>query len=684
MEVINNTLYISYRELVRSEDNPAGVMSESYYYVLCSREQLKRLNRACYSKKVLIEFNSVPIKYRSLYIKLHGDPMLEHKSQSFVSRIKPDIQALETFTAYRYDGNKSLSDKKDVVSRYCNDAAILNALHEREQELITARATGPGRYSKTEFWNWAIDAIDSVKLIYPNTLPVKPKPLQRKYERYLEGGHITLIHAGYGNKNKHIFYENEIGEALMLGLLSDGRRFSDVQVAEMYNIWADANGKQKAMPRTVCNVRREYDVQIKYGREGKAAFRDKYDKTINRDRPSAPLLLINSDDNILDLCYIENRVVVSRTKKNGEQTITEQRNDFYRPALYVVLDAHCDYVLGYAVGNTVTVDLVRQAFRNAMQHIKELTGSYYLWHQLTADNWSRKTLTPYFKSLARTTLTEVGNARGKVIEAFFGAPWRSSLSQFPNYIGPNIRAKLQINPDFVKNHIASRPPKEQCYSQVATHIERMRQLPWSNTSKSRQQVWLENFRVSEKAQQRTISTETYLSLFGEEHTSLNTVTNKGILLTIGGEKIRYDIPKEVYRNVIGRKMQIVYDPSNLGEILVKDDTYRFTTKPYINQPMALADMTTGDGVRLQERLNEKKDFMKQIISEAEYRKELLESQGITAEGMLQAGVLIKEQVISATQTYQKNRYGNTDDDYDDDNFLSTFYSPKINKKQITQ
>jgi hypothetical protein len=65
-------------------------------------------------------------------------------------------------------------------------------------------------------------------------------------------------------------------------------------------------------------------------------------------RPSAPLLLIGSDDNDLDL-YFQNETA----NKKGHTVV----NYFHRFKLIVVMDAFNDYVLGYAQADVVTAEL---------------------------------------------------------------------------------------------------------------------------------------------------------------------------------------------------------------------------------------------------------------------------------------------------------------------------------------
>lgn len=160
-------------------------------------------------------------------------------------------------------------------------------------------------------------------------------------------------------------------------------------------------------------------------------------------------------------------------------------------------------------------------------------------------------------------------------------------------------------------------------------------------------------------------------------------------ITVDLERYIYDIPDNIYLDVVGKTTQVTYDPEDMSSILVEDDNgIRFVAEAYVKNKMALYDQNTDDRKTIQERISAKKVQRQTIISAKERREELSYRGGIDAEGMLKAGYLTKEDNFAAQAAYRTSLYGSSnisqDDDYDDDNFLSTFYSPKINKKQITQ
>lgn len=681
MEIINNTLYISYRELVRSEDNPAGVMPEgTYKKLMFVTKILKRLSRGCYSQEVLIEFNSVPIKYRSQWIELHGDPMAVHKSQSFVSRIKPDIEARNFFAGYRFENNPSQGIKAERIEQYCTDVAILNAITSEISDMTKARAKSGARPSG--YWDAALQRVNSVRELYPMcNLPQKAITLKRKYDRYIAEGYEAMVHKGNGNQNTATITDEDSKTTLM-ELLCYGTQFNCEKVAEKYNIWAAANDKREITARTVVNFMQKHDAEISMYREGRRKWENKYGKVMHRERPSAPLLLINSDDNDLDLYC---KVNVERRVKGKVKVV---KSDWYRFKLYVVLDAHCDYILGYAYGHEITKEVIRAAYRNAMHHVKELTGGYHLWHQIVADRWGLNSdLRQFYERQAIFTPPEKDNARSKVIESSFGIVWHNELREYDNYAGPNITSNRRLSEEWIDAHKANFPTYAEGVVQIEKFIEKMRNVSRKDSGKSRQQVWLENVQAKESSRERRITREAFLSLFGEKHEHKNRLTNRGVNITVDSERYIYDIPDNIYLDVVGKTTQVTYDPEDMSSILVEDDNgIRFVAQEYVKNKMALYDQNADDKKTIQERISAKRAQRQTIISAKDQREELSYRGGIDAEGMLKAGYLTKEDNFAAQAAYRTSLYGSSSisQDDDDDNFLSTFYSPKTNKKQITQ
>lgn len=368
-------------------------------------------------------------------------------------------------------------------------------------------------------------------------------------------------------------------------------------------------------------------------RNGIAMVGNTLSKNISRNRASSPLLLINADDNNQDIFFI-----------NGD-------NKWYRPALYVVIDTFNDYILGYAWGDTVTKDLIREAFRNANNHVKMITNNdnqAYGWHQLQTDRWgisgkNTTDLEQFYNTMSIFTPAGLKNAKSKYVEASFGTVWHQMLKVcFPNnYTGYNIDSKKKINKDLLnpKNF----PDISEADEMIERFINVMRCTTRGKSTLNRQEEWLQAFHASDRSKQKALSKEQELQIFGKEHTYENTITNNGVMPTIGGMTIQYELSQAELLQHIGKKVQVVYDENDLSRVLITDGKgLRKVVSAYEKVPGAFADYKEGDAERIKALQAEKKTLLPLIQKNIEGRKAILERERIDAESRIKAGVLNKE------------------------------------------
>ncbi|MFN4248950.1 MAG: Mu transposase C-terminal domain-containing protein [Flavipsychrobacter sp.] len=630
MERIDGKIYLTYDELV------PGIMPEGTYKGARGRNALEVLGRGGRGNQVLINYHSLSEVYRKLVIATLGDPEKLLATDPIKERIVPDHHAQAFYTNYLLPTGGKLPI--DDINKLATAASWLKGIAQMAADKRVLKATLG--MSMAEFWQRVATLIADNRI----DLPKNRIRLQEKLELFKAQGYVTLIEVHkYGNNNRSKV-KDEVSEALLLELIGNDKKHDDSIVLELYNKWAVANGQPiiKSVG-TIANYRKRNDWQLRPMREGGRDNYNRYGLVIKRARPSAPLLLVNSDDNDLDLFFID-------TDR------TDSGKYYHRYKLVVVIDAYNDYILGYATGRTQTQQLVYEAYLNAMYNIKRLTGQWYLPHQLQADRWGldknlTNSLAQFYKSLGVFTPAKVGNARSKYIERSFGTEWHQQLKMFPNYGGHNITSKEKRNSDAVELAKRDFPTMEQSPAVIEAFIQRMRQC------KDREAKWLEAFMASEKSRERSITDEHMLLIFGTRHETGNqyegnTITNEGITITIEGAKYTYQVPEELYLQNVGKTVQVVYDAQDMTRILVTDGgTLRFIAYQTGLMPSALADYKEGDRKRLNELLERKqRDMIKQAAA-GEMRKNLLESAGVNAESLLQAGVLIKDIKQGAEQLY---------------------------------
>ncbi|MFR9506143.1 MAG: hypothetical protein SNI32_08700, partial [Rikenellaceae bacterium] len=132
MEIINGILYIEHEELVQSEQNPQGVMSASMYkWLLHTEKILRRLERGGNGRKVQIEYNSVPQRYRDDWEAMNGDPYNAASKKSFLGQCKFDEEALRYYLGAESADGSVIEQPLDaaLARKYANEASVLGTIH---------------------------------------------------------------------------------------------------------------------------------------------------------------------------------------------------------------------------------------------------------------------------------------------------------------------------------------------------------------------------------------------------------------------------------------------------------------------------------------------------------------------------------------------------------------------------
>jgi len=455
-------------------------------------------------------------------------------------------------------------------------------------------------------------------------LPTSTRRLKDRIEAYRQKGYESIVDWRFGNKLA-AKVKDELAESFLLELLSHPNQYDDVLVAHIYNNEAKKRGYKPITYATVGNWRRRHEALIIARRQGWASFDDKYRVQVLGRRPSAPLLLVEHDDNVLDLYFQDENGAYNRYKA------------------IVVIDSFNDYVLGYAYSLQLSNELVYAAYANAMRHIKELTGDWYLPHQIKSDNWNRKELFPFYESIGHFFPSPVGSKKRGYIEQFFGsAHWKRCLKAGANnYTGNNITARTRgVNMEVLASNKQAYPTVAAGVQQIEDFFARLRQLP-DSSGKSKQQKWLEAWQNMPDARKRRITDEQYLMLFGIEKKEKIRISNLGIRTQIAGEEYFYSVPQELHLRAIGAEVTIKYDPIDLSRVLVIGNQFRFVAGQARRIAKAIRDYLPGERAYLNALLQEKRKQVDYVNDLAARRQRILAESGIEPDALLSSGLLVK-------------------------------------------
>lgn len=660
MRYMDNILCLEYNELV-----PVVVEKPDTYNKLRQRGNITVHGVGGNGRRVLIEYESMPDRYKVQVVDHYGDPYKYASKQPILDSLVWDAEAYSFYSQYVLPcgsqlpfSDEDLNGKPQInyVDRYATNATWLNMLGRMIADKRTLKREL--NLSVTDFWEIVTDLIR----IKDVSIPTNAKRLKAKLKEYLQirndHGATTAYEYlvekhkfGNGHSKK---VADEVAEAVLKELLS--KNHDDTIVHLAYNDWAKENGRPLLISNaTVSYRRRSWNSELTLERKGLAAVGNQLSKKIKGVRPSAPLLLVNSDDNVLDLYF----------RKLDEKS----KNDWYRPVLYVVMDSFNDYPLGYAWGDSVTIELVKEAYRNAQRYVQQVTGDSYGWHQLQTDKWGldnkqQNELGMFYKSMGHSTPAALKNANSKYIEQSFGTNWHKLLKLVAkgNYSGHNITAKRQINRDNLK--ASDFPYLDDAPQMIEDLIWSYRNIKNQKTGKSRHEEWLEAFTASDKSKAKLWSDAERLQIFGIKHKHLNRVNDYGVTPTLLGQKRYYEMSQQEIYNHVNTPVQVYYDAHDLSKILVTDGKgVRLILNEWKAVPRAIADYEDGDAERIHRLQAEKKTLLPMIQTNIDNRKALLERKKIDAESRLNAGVMVKEVAHTDMKVLQA---GNSTDDIRDD------------------
>jgi hypothetical protein len=667
MEYINNELHLEYEEFVPS------IMNKKNYDYHRGKGNIDVVGYGGKGRIVYIKYESLPPKHKAKVLEVYGCPYKYVLRKPLLNSIKHDQAAQDFYTNYVLPNGLKLpasdTDLKgkpqiNYVMRYTTAANWLNML----QELTADKATLKKEFnvSVMEFWKAVFELI-KIKQV---KLPATRKHLLPKLKAYTENGYETLIETHKFGNTFSAKVNDETAKAYLFKLLSLRNKHADTTVAEEYAKYCAEFGGEPITPEAVGYWRKKWQLELSVERDGISETVSRFAKNVQRERPSAPLLLINGDDNNWDVYF-----------KGAPKT------NWYRPALYVVIDAFNDYPLGYAWGNTINIEVVKEAYRNANRHIQELTGDNYIWQQLQTDRWgiSGKNTTEieqFYNSTSPFFASGLNNKGSNYIERSFGDVWHKILMKaFPkNYAGNNITAKKKLNRE--KLNPADFPHISEAPKLIHLFIEALRQTKRKDCELTRQQEWLQAFSESSKSKKRLLSEEQRLLIFGKRNLKRNSlelqtnrITKDGITVALLGKKHTYELSQWQVAKYLGKPMNVVYDEANLDKVLLTDgDKLRIVAYKYKKVPAALADYEEGDSARIKALIEEKKVIMPYIQGFTAEKQALLDRAGIDAESRLQAGVLTKaiaykdQQYITAKNNGAKVIDISTTDDEEIDPF----------------
>ncbi len=187
---ISTSPWLTYRELVKTLDNPTGLIPKGTFDSLKQRGNIRVSNIGGNGREVHIEFDSLPtrpINYQQIVKDHFGDPRKYIAIQPLKDLLHMDDVARKWYADYILPCGKNIPFEYQV--KYARSCDWLNmiAVCLKDKRYLKDRM----KISITEFWDNVALLIRKDELVHD--LPGSVDRLRRIFSRYQDGGYESLV-----------------------------------------------------------------------------------------------------------------------------------------------------------------------------------------------------------------------------------------------------------------------------------------------------------------------------------------------------------------------------------------------------------------------------------------------------------------------------------------------------------
>ena len=451
MERYNNILCVDLSELTRSDDGPA-VMSRTNYDKLNNRNRIHIVRRGGGMDTVaLIEYASLPDRFKERYIEKYGDPELE------LIRQQMEYRTDQAAHDWYHDDRRGLPSK--VAERCTVNASVLRILSDKKRRMTTSRAvSGSGRGI---CWDAIMEESERLRGVCSHTLPgsARLKELIRKFDKE---GYPCLVSGKLGNSNGRTVTE-EMGRMIIALKRSKNPVYSTEAIRLKVNAVAPERGwKQIRSKGTIENYLNSHVALWKDTEVGTTRAKMMLNRMHSTILPTMPNARWEGDGTKVNLYY--------RTYADGK----EKMATFW---VYEFIDVASEVMLGRSFGSGEDFRMFYDGFRNAVENV----GLFP--YELVNDNQSSATTRQVKEWLSRCVqvprTSAPHNGPSKTIESVFGRFQSEILGQHWNFTGQNVTAKKDSSKpdiDLITLNIGGLPNYQECIAMYEADVE-----AWNNS-----------------------------------------------------------------------------------------------------------------------------------------------------------------------------------------------------------
>jgi len=457
---------------------------------------------------------------------------------------------------------------------------------------------------------WKKGTITSIRVLLRNAVEYKRDGIQ------------SLVHKGVGNVNRE--KADAQVHAKLIELASNRVKYSWEDVSMMYNNWADEVGKPNMTTSAVksyLNIPKVKRVWY-YARHGKLAGDLELQPLIQRDAPSFPDALWSIDGTTMQLYYKDDK--------------GKMLSDLYA---YFVTDAHTGAIIGHSIAFAETAEMVTEALKDAID--THQNKPYQLQYDNSSANLERG-VQAFASNMSRVHFPcEPYKGQGKYVESIIGHFQQRVLRHREFFKGGNITTRSlnsKANPELLAE-LKKNPER------LLTRIEIINEFKyaiaeWNARGEKRDSYgrWVGESKIHryETIQHEKRAKLNYfdkLSMFVTTLKQQYKYSTRGIEIEISKKKYTFIVPDGdncishfLFTNEhLGEKFEVRLDVSKpemctlLQKGIVVAHAY-----PVERVASCVADKNPGDGAKLAEVLNKRKEFdFKSALTELERQMSIL-------------------------------------------------------------
>lgn len=544
-----NTVCVEGGLLYKDQD---PVMKLSDYRNLINR-YATTLRTGGNGRTALIDFNTIPKRFRDAIINRYGDPFKKNVTEFITSQLKPDTSAFDYFSTFKLPDGRNLPEP--TQREYFINAQILNLCEETvNKQKNRQRVFGKSRITDT--WKQLAAAITELDPhLYPHTLPSNPRSLARRCKKYMSDGYASLVHKNFGNGHA-VKIEGDVADWILATYMLPNK----VSIPLLHNTylklnksngWPSLSESAIALWLDKPEIRRIW----KLSRDGKEAWVKEFQHHTKRDRSKwFPNAYWAMDGTKLDWLHQEDNSIRMAAKLK----------------MNVIIDVFSEKILGWSFSETEDHTDHFKAIKMAFNQSQ--SKPYYLTYDNQSGHKSSRMQELYSNAVAKeggTHHPHKAYAKNNPIEQVFNRFQQQCVNQWWFSDGQGIKVRRDDNKpnmDFIMNNRDFLKDRETLESAFKITVDK-----WNNATHPH----FEALTRSEVYDQPAPMSEAFtfldqVGLFWITNPKQVTYKRGGMIMTVAKQEYEYEVYDEDNKidsnfrvKYTGAKLSVKYDPEDM-------------------------------------------------------------------------------------------------------------------------